>query len=303
VIWANHLMRASVTAMRETAQVIHTDQGLCQVEGRIAPIKDIFELVDNAELEAAERRYLPERRTTKAVILAASAGDLGALTDDRPKCMVDVRGSSVLQRLVTTLGDCGVREITVVRGYRKEAIALRGIKTVDNDRFAETGEVHSLLQAATELTGELVIAYGDVLFRNFILESLLSSQADVVLAVDALNWGPSKPCGRDLVRADRDFSGDYLDTCPVHLRAIEQTLEPASAQGEWMGVVRFSARGVQWLREALEALEAEGLGELVDMPFLLTWIAARHPVRVKYFTGHWMDVDTLSDVADARNFT
>ena len=148
VIWANHLLRASITAMRETAMRIHEDQSLREVEGRVATVRDIFRLVGNAELEAAERRYLPGKAAPKAVVLAASRGDLGDLTRDQPKCMIDVRGQSLLQRLVATLNDGGIRRVTVVRGYRKEAIDLTGIATVDNDRYAETGEVASLACAA-----------------------------------------------------------------------------------------------------------------------------------------------------------
>jgi phosphoenolpyruvate phosphomutase len=303
VIWANHLMRASISAMRETARSIHEDQSLSEVEGRVATVKDIFRLVGNAELEEAERRYLPETPRPRAVVLAASGGDLGELTLDCPKCMIDVRGRSLLQRLVTTLAQSGVRDVTVVRGYRKEAITVQGIHTVDNDRHAETGEVFSLAQAGEVLNGELVVAYGDVLFRNFILDSLMSSHADVVLAVDALNWGKPKTKARDLVQADRGFSGDYLDDAPAHLVRMSQTLRGDAPSGEWMGLARFSAVGAGWLRDEIALLQAEGAIETADLPTLLSRIAAKHPVRVKYFTGHWIDVDTLTDVADARNFT
>jgi phosphoenolpyruvate phosphomutase len=303
VIWANHLMRSSIVAMRETARRIHEDQSLSEVEGRVATVKDIFRLVGNAELEAAERRYLPETPRPRAVVLAASSGDLGELTRDRPKCMIDVRGSSLLQRLVTTFAQSGVRDVTVVRGYRKEAVTVPGIRTVDNDRFAETGEAFSLAQAGDLLNGELVLAYGDVLFRNFILDSLLSSHADVVLAVDALNWGEPKAHGRDFVLADHRFSGDYLDDTPAHLLRVSEDLDGQAPSGEWMGLARFSALGAAWLRDEIALLETERALEDADLPLLITRIAAKHPVRIKYFTGHWMDVDTLTDVADARNFT
>ena len=89
---------------------------------------------------------------------------------------------------------------------------------VDNDRYAETGEVFSLAQARDQLEGEAVVAYGDVLFRNFILDSLLGSRADIVLAVDARPpSGAEKPRVRDLVAADRWYSGDYLDSAPAQL--------------------------------------------------------------------------------------
>lgn len=299
VIWANHLLRASITAMRETARRIHHDQSLIDTEGRVATVTEIFGLVGNAELEEAEQRYLPETPRPHAVVLAASAGDLGELTRDKPKAMVDVRGQSLLHRLVATFADSGVRDVTVVRGYAKHAVTVPGIKTADNDRFAETGEVYSLAQAGEALSGDLVVAYGDVLFRNYILDSLLSSSADVVLAVDSRAEG--RGAVRDLVAADRGFSGNYLDDQPAHLTAMGAAIERAT--GEWMGLARFSAAGAGWLREEIAALDREGALDGADLPLLFTRLAAKHPVRVKYFQGHWLDVDTLSDVAAARNFT
>ena len=304
VIWANHLMRASITAMRETARRIHDDQSLVGVEGRVATVKDIFRLVGNAELEEAERRYLPDRARARAVVLAAASNDLGELTADRPKCMIDVRGKTLLQRMVDLLNAGGVRDVAVVRGYRGEAVEARGVRLVNNDRYDETGEVYSLAQARDQLEGETVVAYGDVLFRDFILTSLLNSRADIVLAVDARpSTGAEAPRVRDLVEADRPYSGAYLDDAPAHLISMSPGLAAHQAAGEWMGLARFSAKGADQLRTELEALEAEGLLESADMPLLFSRLAARYPVRVKYFTGHWMDVDTLSDVADARNFT
>src|SRR5690606_38132342 len=123
------------------------------------------------------------------------------------------------------------------------------------------------------------------------------SGADVVLAVDAsggaARQGPT-PGPSDLVVADRRFSGHFLDDAPAHLRRMSSDIPPEEACGEWMGLARFSARGAEWLREEIAALEAEGLLETADLPLLLTRLAARHPVQVLYFTGPcWLDVDTL----------
>ena len=299
IIWANHLLRSSIAAMRETAGRIHEDESLVRVEGSVATVKDIFRLVGNAELEEAERRYLPARPAAGAVVLAASGG----LTLDQPKCMLDIRGQSLLQRLVGTLRESGVRDVTVVRGYRKEAVALQGIRMLDNDRHAETGEAWSLACAREAIRGETIVAYGDVLFRRYILDSLLTSSADIVVAVDTLAISHPRAGKRDLVAADHRFSGDYLDDQPAHLLRMAGDIPQDAICGEWMGLARFSARGAGWLQEEMAAMEAEGLLEAGDMPLLLTRLAAKHPVRVKYFTGHWLDVDTLTDLAEARNFT
>jgi len=59
VIWANHMLRASITAMQEAARKIHESRSLMSVESKVAPLAEVFRLQDAAELAAAERRYLP----------------------------------------------------------------------------------------------------------------------------------------------------------------------------------------------------------------------------------------------------
>ena len=103
--------------------------------------------------------------------------------------------------------------------------------------------------------------------------------------------------------AERPFSGRYLDDAPNRLRTVSPELAAAERCGEWIGLARFTARGTAWLCEELALLEAEGKLAQADMPLLLTRVAAKHPVLVHYVTGHWMDVDTIEDLSNARNFT
>jgi phosphoenolpyruvate phosphomutase len=301
IIWANHLLRASISAMRDVARTLKETETLMEIEHRVAPVNDIFRLVGNDELEEAENRYIPRKSGARGIILAASRGDLGELTATKPKCMVDVRGQPLLQRLVSTLAASGVRNVTVVRGYRKETVKLDGVTTVDNDRHDTTGELYSLACAGEAIEGHTVIAYGDILFRKYILDNLLESGADIVLAVDASPLrGETR---RDLVVADRPFTGDILDDTPVVLERAGAEIPPGEAHGEWMGLAAFSPRGAGWLREEIAAVTADGALDNCDLPTLFTRLAAKHPVQILYFTGHWMDVDTLVDLAAARNFS
>ncbi len=301
VIWANHLLRSSISAMRATAQRIHDEEGLLEVEGRVASVKDIFSLTANAELEAAERRYLPATQATRAIILAA-AGQVGS--SDQPKCLADIRGRSLLRRQMDSFAAAGVRDISVVRGYGKAAVTPVGAEVFDNDRYAETGEVQSLIAAESRLKGEVLVSYGDILFRNYILTGLLSTPGDIVVAVDALGRvGHGDGRVRDLVAGDRPPSPDYIDDPPPDLAAIGPEVDGDLMAGEWIGLVRFSAQGSAWLLEEIERMGAEGLAETADMPLLLTRLAERHQVKLYVFSGHWLDVDTLPDLAEARNFT
>jgi len=62
VIWANHLLRSSITAMQRTAVTIREEQSVLAVEDEIASMKEVFRLQDTTELLAAERLYLPGER-------------------------------------------------------------------------------------------------------------------------------------------------------------------------------------------------------------------------------------------------
>ena len=301
VIWANHLLRASMTAMQETARQIAADHSLAQVEHRVVTVQDIFRLMNNDELEEAGRRYLPEVTPPRAVVLAAGRGTgLEALTADRPKCMIDVRGKPLLRHLVDTLGASGIADVTVVRGYAKHAVQMPGIRTVDNDAFATTGEAASLAAAVDRLTGDSVVVYGDVLFRRTLLAGLMTVPGDIVVAVDAKGGQPgARPANaRDLVQADKPYAADDMDEAPARLLAIGD----GGTHGEWIGLLRATAAGSRLIRAELDAMRADGSLDGADMPALLARVAARTPVAVHYVTGNWLDVDTMMDLADARNF-
>ena len=307
VIWANHNMRAAVSAMRQVSTAIRESESLVAVEEEIAPVREVFALTGQAELAAAEARYLAAGGGPRAILLAASRGaKLGPLTERRPKCMLDVRGEPLLQRLVRTINESGLRDVTVVRGYRKEAIALAGIETVDNDRYGETGEAASLACARDRLDGPCLVSYGDILFRRHVLDGLLAAEGDIVTVVDARrradsSRAPDRPV--DWVRCSRPFTGSYLDDDRVILEAIWNDETGADdAHGEFIGLTRLSEDGAALVRDALDAMSEDGSLDAADLPALFTRLIGQGAaIDVLYITGHWLDVDDAFDLASLRN--
>jgi phosphoenolpyruvate phosphomutase len=251
----------------------------------------------------------PAPAAPRAIVIAASLGAaLGPLTAERPKCMIDVRGQPLLRRLCGTLRECGIGDITVVRGYRKEAIDVPSITTVDNDAYETTGEAASLACAIGRLEGPCVVSYGDILFRRHLLDALLAAEGDVVVAVDALQRGKADAAPgqvSDLVGCSRRHTGDYLDDeAPVWLRRIGNDLAPADSDGEWIGLVKLSDRGAALVAAELQAMGADGtLARASLLEMLSRLIAAGQPIGVVYVLGGWLDVDDAFDLARARNFT
>ena len=153
-IWANHLLRASVTMTQKVAQTLMLEQNLLNVEDKIVPVSEIFRLQGVAEHLEAEQRYLPQNpgAGNRTILLAASRGiELGQFTKDKPKCMVALHGQPLLSRIVEEHHSVGIQDITVVRGYKKDVVNLPGLDYVDNDDYDTTGELVSLSQGLQEL--------------------------------------------------------------------------------------------------------------------------------------------------------
>ena len=309
VIWANHSVRASISAMREAARKIHDEESVVDLEDRIATVKDIFQLAGNDELKDAEDRYLStDDDAPRGIVLAATRGGaLGPLTEDKPKCMVEIQGQPLLRRLTRSLRQSGVRDVAVVRGYAKDAVDLPNLTYIDNDAFETTGEAASLATAIDRLTGDTVIAYGDILFRRYILDALVETEGDIVLAVDGM-WRErtdrSENSGRDLVRCSRPFSPSFIEDDPVLFEGIVADANDADdCTGEWIGIARLSKKGAELVRKELEAMKSDGTLETADLATLFARLAdAGNAPHVHYVAGHWLDVNDAFDLARARDF-
>jgi phosphoenolpyruvate phosphomutase len=306
VIWANHNVRTAIRAMQQTTRTIFRERSLRNVEDHIVPVKEVFRLQNADELIAADERYLPKvRGSARAIILAASQGtELGDLTRSRPKAMVPVNGEPLLHHLVARFRGEEMKEVVVVRGFARDQVNAPGARFVDNDEFDNTGELASLNKAAALIEGGVVISFGDILFRKYILRNLLLDSGDLTLVVDAAWQQRSQPPRNfsDYVQASHPYSLKYGEEEP-ELRDIGAHLQAGRIDGEWIGLVKTSAKGSQVLQSALAALSARDDFKRLRFDDLFRHIlAAGQAIRVLYITGHWLDVDDLEDLSAAHAF-
>jgi len=305
VIWANQILRAGIRAMRDAAERIHADGSLMGVEDAIAPISEVFRLQGEHEMEAQAGRYLPRSvAATQAIVLAASRGsELGELTDHRPKAMVPVAGVPLLQRIVDAYRRAGVQRLAVVRGYAAAAVDLTGLVYADNANWEKSGEVASLARglAACDDEGDLLVSYGDVLFKRFIVEQLLDTQADWSIAVDT-HWHESVNRGRDAdyVHCSRPHTRANVQLA-AELREVASSMDEPRIHGEWMGFLRVSHARRRDFAAAVDRLMQQDPRS--GMPDLLNaLVGAGESIRVVYGTGNWLDIDSLADLVVAGSF-
>ncbi len=305
VIWANHSVRAAISAMTETTREIQRTRSVRDVEDRIAPVGEVFRLQKADELLQAEDRYLPRSAPApRAIILAASQGtELGELTRHRPKAMVPIRGEPLLHRLVADLRSQRIKDVVVIRGFGRDEVNAPGARYVDNDDFVGTGELMSLWKALDHVEGPLVLCFGDILFRRYILEQLLRDPHDLVIVVDAAWRARARARNAcDHVRASHPYSMRYGEV-EAELVEMGRHLRPELVDGEWIGLARASAEGARSIRDALHELRGQPGFERMRMDDLFRRLLdAREPISIQYITGHWLDVDDLEDLSAANTF-
>ena len=301
VIWANHLVRAAVSAMQSVAKEIYESQTLVNVEDRIASVNELFRLQDADEYSAAEKIYLSATGTARsAVVLAATRGrGLEAITEDRPKVMLPIAGKPLLRWLIDGFKKESINDITVVGGYRADAIETAGIKLVVNERYAETGELASLSCAADALDADAVISYGDILFRSYVLRDLLETEADFAVVVDSSPTDSNNRTVRDFAACSRaDDRG--LFGSKVLLKSVSG--EPTT-HGRWIGMLKVSRNGLVKFKAVLGALRARADFDTLDLPALMNaLIADGAAIEVLYVHGHWRGVNDLEDLRRAVDF-
>lgn len=306
VIWANHQIRAATAAMQSVTREIFAAESVANIEDRISSVDEIFRLQGAAELAEAEARYLTSRRRdSSAVVLAASRGEgLDSVTEDRPKVMLPVAGVPLLRRLVDTFKRQQVNRITVVAGYKPEAVTVSGVQVVKNPDYRSAGELTSLDRAVSAVTDDTVILYGDLLFREYVLHDLLEQRAPITIVVDSAGGDASSEV-TDRVYCSAPDDRSVFDQ-EVRLERVDTgsgLAQDCPAQGCWIGMLRVQGPGRGWLLDGLSRLRQREDFKTLGVPHLLNYLVAQgHPVQVQYITGHWLDVNRMEDLSRAGDF-
>ncbi len=302
IIYANHGLRSSIKAMREAFTSIMREKRASAADDLVVPLTDVYGLIGVDAMKTEEKCYLPAGgKKVRAVVLAAGASpELGELTEDRPKAMLDIKGKSILARQIEALNATAIRNIAAVVGYKREAVDLPNLKTYVAEETS--GELDSLMAAAPELEGRTVVLYGDLLFDRGLLERLLQADGDVVLVVDRAE-APER-ARRDLVQtsAPPETSGRFLPGSDV-VKKIGVDIE--GANGEWIGMLMLSPEGAKRFREHYEMLakthgdqplhQAKNLHEAALTDFLQSLIDSGLEVRAVDTWKGWMEIDTFED--------
>jgi choline kinase len=236
----------------------------------------------------------------RIVYLAAGSGTrLRPLTDDRPKCMVELAGPPLLHWSIAAARQAGCTDIVIVGGYRREALQLPGITLLDNPDFATTNMVHTLWCAREALSGnDVIVSYSDILYEPRVLTALMATPGDVAVTVDR-GW---------LAYWQARFADPLSDAESLRVKAGRivdignKETELARIEGQYIGLLKFSRRGVDRLLEVIDGLRDGSIAgpkpfERLYMTDLLQVMIGRGIDVLPAWTDRgWIEIDSMSDL-------
>ena len=237
----------------------------------------------------------------KAVILAAGQGSrLRPLTEDRPKGMVEIAGKPIIGWQIDLLRRRGIEQIAIVTGYKASAVDGLGTQRFENPEYDSTNMVHSLFCADEFLDDDVLVSYGDILYSDDVLEQAMDSRSPISVVVD-LDWERyfAERFGDPFYDAEGLILGESGSIASVG----KPDPTPDEVQAQYVGLMRFSAHGVDLLRsiyaEASATNRPIGWGRaprLAHMTDLLHEAAQRgNRLEAVLISGGWVEVDTLDD--------
>jgi L-glutamine-phosphate cytidylyltransferase len=225
----------------------------------------------------------------KGVILAAGKGSrLNGTAGDKPKCLVEAGGVTLIERQIQTLRAAGLDEIVVVVGCqadRVRAVCGPDARYVENSRFAETNSLYSLWTARALLYQGFVVLNCDVLFHPALLDDLLATHHDAALLIAYREAG--QPAYGDEEMKVRVRAGRVVE--------MSKTMDPAAAHGENLGIVKFGPNSAPRLVEILDRIV--GSGRLREWaPRAFTEFAQERPLYALGTRGYpWIEIDLPED--------
>jgi len=227
---------------------------------------------------------------TKAVILAAGMGlRMKEMGEEIPKGFIRLDGSPIIEHSLRTLISCGIKEILVVTGHKREYYenlkeTYPEIRTVENTKFADTGTMYSLGCA-----------------RDFVDADFILLESDLVFDPEAITGILNVPYSDCLLLSGTTNAGDEVYVGAVENRVAQISKDRNQIKdsvGEYIGIAKISKQLYGRLQQT--ASSDSNPKQSYDMDCLVR-IASEHPLHFLRMDGlDWAEIDDLKQLERAQ---
>lgn len=244
----------------------------------------------------------------KAIILAAGQGTrLKKYTENLPKGMLEFAGKTIIERQIEVYRECGIDKIIIVRGFAADKIGYADVTYYDNEDYANTNMVESLMAAKAEFDEDVIVSYSDVLFDREMLRTMMQNKAEFACAVDD-NWKVYWQARYGKVDFDTESLSIDPDGNIIELGLEAPRLEEIDAR--YVGLLKFSKLGLSKICSILDRDYDEyqdkawkQSGKTIRKAYMTDLLQAiiedGNQVQAVRFQNGWIEFDTNEDYETA----
>lgn len=251
------------------------------------------------------RKKFSGTNNLKAIILAAGEGRrLRPLTNDKPKCMVELFGKSLLEHQIEIFKESKIEDISIVTGYKPDTINFKGIDYFRNENYESTNMVETLFCARKKLSDSVIVSYGDIIFEKKIIQKLIDSTEKFSVVID-MNWKKYWQIRFENPLADAeslilDESG-YIKNIGQKVQNFDEI------QGQYIGLMKFQNEGIEYLKDFYDKAKIQsktGINLLnPSISFVKSYMTdliqglINEGCKIKSIpiTNGWLELDSMND--------
>ena len=229
----------------------------------------------------------------RAVIMAAGVGSrIQGVINNKPKCLIEAHGQSLISRNVEMLQRKGVHDITVITGYKSELIRREigaQVRYFHNPFYRVTNSISSLWLAKDLLDDDLILMNADLYFEERVLDIALAQDDSAVMLSDSTRI------------EDADFRFGVDGRC---IRKTGNRLTNAETDCEYVGIVRISKSFIGTFKDRLEQMVSDRDMNNWWEGVLYSFIEESMDIFHVDVTGtFWTEVDTPADYGRLIDWT
>jgi choline kinase len=233
----------------------------------------------------------------KAVILAAGQGTrIRSVHGERPKCLIEVDNTTVLDHQLEALSKVGINEVSIVVGYEKEQIinhvtsrklsTVQRVHFIENPAFAITNNIYSLWLTLDWLRGDsFIVLNADVIFGADVLDIAVRTNAPISMIIDPL-WRDETM--KVIIHGDRVIQ-------------MSKKISREQFSGTYIGITLFSKAVQERFFDKMNAVISAG--RVNDFFNVVVQELVDEGVHVGYTSTDglaWAEIDDPTDLSFAR---
>ena len=251
----------------------------------------------------------------KFVVLAAGEGTrLRPYTKNCPKCMVPFQNRKIIDWILQAALSFQIKKVIVVSGYHFEVLQTyllatysdKNITLYKNINFSSSNMVETFFCAKQEFDDDLIVSYGDIIYKKEVLKQLLAAEGEICVVIDK-KW-------RELWELRMEDPLQDAETLKLDENGyiVEIGKKPSGygeIQGQYIGLIKISKSAVQKVIRHYDCLDRKKLydgqsfSKMYMTSFIQSLIDSGMRVSAIAIEGGWAEIDTVDDLMRLKNFS